>query len=211
MDSLGLTKNLGPKSLAAFFLVVFSFFTTQANLKGYEDLVKYAKTIAPAMKSAFLHADFFKLYPLIPVMFVWALVGALVYLAYYSLRVAYNDLTALVISGAPANGTRSDISIINVSRIKRILLHAVLVAYYLLAGFITYLVTIPASETIRSYVKSAISGFIPGDSAIYISFIPSFLFCLVMIEVFAVVLGWIFSLLIETEIEEEHTPEEIRS
>jgi hypothetical protein len=199
-----LKTNFSAKAFASVIFAALSYCYAAMRLGNLQEFLELIKTGLPQARKEVLTLSFLQKVPFLPVFFVWFFIGAILYFLYFSLSLVYSDLANRIIVKTSFANTKSGQEEIEISKIKRLFFHTLVVFYYLVAGIITFFFTLPFSEKVRLFGENIARIYMKANYAFFISFIGSFLFWLFMLNLFALFLGVLFSFIIKEELKEEH-------
>jgi hypothetical protein len=198
-----LKKNYLAKIVAAavFSALVYCFGLLKIN--DFNEAVKLIQIGLPQVKKEFFTLRFLESVPFLPVFIIWFFIGSVLYFFYYSISLVYSDLSNRIIVKTSYTNIDSDVKEFNISKIKRIFLHFIIVVYYLFGLIVTFFFTIPASQLFQLWTEGIFSP-ISEPYPLIVSLIASFFLWLFMLNLFTFFLDFIFSLILKERIKEEH-------
>lgn len=202
--------NIFTKFAAAFSLPIIAFLFKQSNLSALSIYYGFFTDGAMTMIEKAINLKFVIDHPYTPIFLVWTVFGVLAYLFYYLTCFAYYKIVNLVILKTNYTNTETLNTEINITTLKRVSIHTIVIVYFLFIGLITYYFSFPLSELFRAYTENVLLLFTTGKMAFLLSFTILVMPWYLMFTIFTILFEKIANLVINTDINSEHETEKLK-
>ena len=197
-------KHFGEKFLLSISFTLLAYSLTKIN---FETIINIFHSIGfgvPLLRLELHNAKFMSDFPLLLVAIIWFCIGIVCYYFYFFLDSFYTQIYNWIVYKNCYVNTEADKPLINITMMRRVVIDALVIAFFTVICSFTIYFLFPSSELIRGgYIIMTRQG-MNTDAINILSFFAAFIFWLIIINTFSYLVQLVFRILSEQKTREDH-------
>lgn len=191
------------KFLISIFFTTLGYIFAITKISDIFTLFDLLRSGFPLLIKELITLDFWKNFPLTPVIITWSIIGISLYFLYFFLNLTYCNITNwLIVKTKFIN--REDSKEFHIHYLKRYLIHVMVAIFFSL--IITSLLGIffPLAESLRALYFESLRGYVVPNYVYVVSYVLIFLYWYLLTNIFGYLTKSLFQIEKEEAISTEH-------